>query len=281
MNRPSIHISLTDLAKILSELNIDNIDNLVNEIAKRTYNKRLSNRAAFKARVATKRKSEKIKADTEDTYITDTFNNILVNNRNKTHAKNVDIIKKTSSMYPMLQDISFMAKGFCDAFEFKNMELGMQVYIDIGLQLMNMYALNKFKYFNEKIHFSYAVSLLIERDPNKQQLINCIESYREWVNENLSFRPEVKKVEDMIKFIKLRDDIMNSGISFKDFFEAQVDNNGIIDIKWIMYDMNSAIFRAKKKYGVNKKEQDMYLNQRKQHSSYYELLDKANSLRKK
>jgi len=281
MNKPSIHISVDCLANILKDNNVKDSATLAIKIAQETYNNNLSIRSELKVRVSTKRKANRIITLAKTDDLTDLFNVTLVNNRNKTHARNVDIIKKTSGEYPALQECALLAKGFCDTFNIKDLKIGFQLYIDISLSLMKIFALHRFKYLNEKIHFNYAVQRLIDEDPNKSQLLECITSYREWVNKNLDFKPTVSKAEDMITFMDLRDISLSNGLSFDDFFEAQEDRNGIIDLKWIIYDTNASLFRAKKKFGINKKEKIEYLKQKSSCKGYYDLLEKANILRKK
>lgn len=274
MREPSIHISVNSLINILSQLNIDNAKELGYKILEQSKDSAIRNRNVFKSNNI-KEKIEKKSKVAKDDDLVNTFNMILTSKRaDKGFMKNISVIDSNNKLYPLLCEVTEFAKQFFVYFNFSSYDIAFSVYIDIGLGLMKDYALGKFKYYNEKIFYNYMSYRLIKEDPHPEQLSLCINEYINFVKRHLNFTPVINRQNEILNFIKIKNAVLESGITFYNFFEAQQDNNGILDLWKIVFDINASIIRCKRMYNVSDKELVDYKREREKHSSYYDLLDK-------
>jgi len=274
MREPAIHISINSLTSILQELNINNPSELSYNILELSKEHSLKDRNIFKSNNIKEKINKKVKSSVNDDLV-NTFNMILTSKRaDKGFIKNISVIDSNNKLYPLLCEITEFGKQFYIYFNFSSYDIAFSVYIDIGLGLMKDYALGKFKYYNEKIFYNYMSYRLIKEDPHPEQLSLCINEYINFVKRHLNFTPEVNKQNEILNFIKIKNAVLESGVTFYNFFEAQQDNNGILDLWKIVFDLNASIIRCKRKYNVSEKELVDYKREREKHSSYYDLLDK-------
>lgn len=169
---PSLHVTKSDLVKILGQILITSkmsksrfADEIFKEAApyqiKSRYLQLLEKKADLRKKVTKSLKADEGLPD----KVVEIFNASLNNYRKlKDPYRKIKQITKNSSDYLLLKEIAKLAYEFADHFDIEPRTDGVEEYMKMGVDMMPRYALNKFKYYDSKIHEAFQNKLDVLND---------------------------------------------------------------------------------------------------------------------
>lgn len=188
---PSLHITKSNLARILAEVEFNartNPMSLADAIMTASIPYQIKDRylQLLEQNKVTKDKiTRSIKADqTTSDQDVGKMNLILHTLRmaSNPHVKPKPILRDSKD-YLMLKDITKLAIIFCETFGIENKNEGFKEYLTIGLSLMRNYSLNRFKYYDNRIHEDLNARVTLAHDPDKEGT----ESFKEMLVEAMRY----------------------------------------------------------------------------------------------
>lgn len=224
---PSLHISKTDLVKVLKKIldgdnSIEfNPKSLATEILVRSKPYSITNRSISISNQYQERKINRVlKAGLQEAYL---FNKLLSMIRKQRKHRGIQEIKESDRNWAMIKEVTALAVTFCNDFDLKPEE-GFKEYINIALDRMNKFSLNRFPMMHQNICMDYEAKDLILKDENLTltaeahnyycnllfQKVGVPDTYRENPTKYICF---VKAVELCVK----------KGVKVTDYIDAQFD----------------------------------------------------------
>lgn len=227
MRNPSLHITLENLKSVLSPY-VTLKDSDWNSILGESFKLRIKNRTILLSnKKATIDRIQK-KLNTEGNV--EVFNGILSTVRSLLGHRFSPILKNSRD-YEQLKEISNLADEFNQVFNLSQRE-GYLDFCKIGIELMNKkYALNKFKYFKEKIFQIKEWEFLIEEEKSRDNLYNVnqvIQNYSELL-ESKGIQFEIETLEDYVNFIYCKNQILENGAEIKKWLKSQFEKLEFVD----------------------------------------------------
>lgn len=171
---PSLHITKSNLERILNriEYNVRTsgksladaiFDEAIPYQLRDRYKQVLEQKTTVRARIVKSEDADSIVSDSDVKKMNQILHSVRM-------AKNPNIIVKPilrdSKDYLMLKEITVLAVRFCETFEIENRTDGFREYINVGLGMMRKYALNRFKYYDSKIHENLQNRIILTSDEN-------------------------------------------------------------------------------------------------------------------
>lgn len=167
MRNPSLHVTLSDLTLLLTELGLDNPKQAANKMLTLAHERHYQRRdRVLVTTTAAKGKTLKKVVAKPNADNTNEFGSILELYRRKLKHKLVQSISPQSKDYNILKEVALLAYQFNCTFSLPK-QIGYQRFIELGITLMrNKYSLSKFKFYAEKIFAIQETYDLIANDPN-------------------------------------------------------------------------------------------------------------------
>lgn len=182
MRNPAIHITYTDLVKCLKKVAVKDPEHVASRLLEVAVPYNLKGRYIVKTttKAATKKVERMIASSTSGSLTVEQFNQLLYARRVQAGHRNIKPIRKDDPSYQMLKEVAGLAYHFCKDNGVEDLYYGAQVYLDLGIYLMKKqanYALNKYKYHNERIGTLYTAMRDVEDDPDKESTQEFVDLY--------------------------------------------------------------------------------------------------------
>lgn len=183
MREPSIHITESKLAEILTE--ILPLHGLTKSLANKKFLKDLVQRASQhqltkrKLSITNDRTQKKIQMVTSTTKGDAlAFSRVLYLYRKSLKHRGITQLKEGTKDWAILKTVASLAMDFANAFELEK-SAGFLEYLKIANSKMNKFSLNKIASMNESISQAYQAIQEINQDPNEQYTQRAFWRYQE------------------------------------------------------------------------------------------------------
>ena len=232
---PILHITESNLTKVLEKLlsvkgspfELDS-KGLAEDILKNSKKFQLKGMYIIKSTGATRKKLEKTVA-AESVWF-EKFNGMLSALRMKAHHKNAKPITKRDSNYIMLKEVTLIALDFNNDFQFEMIEEGFTAFITTGIELMGKrYAINKFKYYKNRIYERYESLEIIDKDNDKQASKTFYRTWKAVLGRYASMAIDIESEEDYSHIVLARMEADEYKADYKQWITAQFEGLAFLD----------------------------------------------------
>lgn len=212
--------------------------------------------------------------------LTDKFQGLLVNTRIGMKHKPVKVISPSDRQYGMLGEVAELVQTYCNDFGM-DFTLGAYEYLSIAIPLMGkLYAINKFKTFNEKVYEIKQSKIDIDADPNFARTRTLYARYIEKVKERAGIEPNYLEPRSYVHFVWALRDIVEAKAKVSEWLEAQFSELEFLGAIPSHYQLNGD--NAKKRYEAYmiqtkaklSKETDGLSLASEENSDYFQMLKK-------
>lgn len=220
MRDPELHIKLSRLGKIMSEIGYSTEDAKKVFVAMSKVGCSLPDRfVPVNSKAIRKKLSTKVDAPSK---VVDVFSGILYSMRIEMKHRGVKVPNKGTAQYSQMSQVAKDAEDFCKEFELGR-EDGMKIFCMLGIQFMKKnYGINKFKYHLDKIYRRYEVMCRLEGEDVKELVL-----YWEYLAEDYAgIAFEVgNDPEKLIHFVYMKDQLseLNLDRYFNVWMSAQFE----------------------------------------------------------
>lgn len=249
---PSIHVTQSELARLLKEAGVTNAE-VLSDVIFKLPRKSLSHRMLVSLdKKGTQRVKKVLSSKSSDIEL---FARLLITPFSKP-------IKEGTAQYTNLVKTIELATEFTELFNLEKID-GYQEYHLLGKTVMGKrYALNKFSYYHEKITNLYQHKKEIEADSNKQGTKEIFSWYVKFMKEGVGVDFTIKPNDytSYINFVYTRQEADQNKANYKDWIKAQFDGftflNIVPEINQVWGD--GALKRYRQSLTLLKKEVDNY-----------------------
>lgn len=223
---PSLHISLSDLTKVLQETNINNkVGKAQAEFLLmicKPYS--ISTRTV---EVKNKFIEDKVKKLLNSTRLdSDQFSKLIYTVRQRLRHRGITLIRPSSREWPYLKEVTNLALGFCSEFNLP-VRKGCIEYITIGISKMNKFNVAKFVNLHESICETFLAIKEIEKDSDSELTDTLYKIYSEKILHQTGIFEDFKsEPEKYVAFVRAREQAKNLNVSLEIYIEAQFDALG-------------------------------------------------------
>ena len=219
MRDPSIHITESNLARILGELGLPNHKELSKRIMKKSKLYPLNNR---KISISTKKMGTKVgRVLSSNNSDAELFSNLLLHYRRKLKHRGISQIKQNSRDWLTIKEIVSNANEFCEEFEMDKRE-GYIKYITIGSSKMAKFMLNKFTNMGSSIIETYHSMVELESDDKPKETESIYDYYVNRILSKTGIPIDYKdKPDKYIHFYKARLLAKKLGVDSITYIKAQ------------------------------------------------------------
>lgn len=226
---PSMHITKSSFKQLLKDCSVKLTDSKIDLIFSKSINYNIKNRYI----ISSNKQSiiEKLlKTHKRDCQGVELFNNVLSSVRKAENHSYVRFIGKDSPQYSILKEINLIAIEFCEVFDLPQRQ-GFTEFVKYGLKIIGKnYALNKFKYYKDKIFKYKEVELLVGSDSDKYLTSQIYSYYSERVEKETSVNFEVNTIDEYADFIYTRQSIMDCNADYRLWIDSQFDQLSFLEV---------------------------------------------------
>lgn len=230
MKNPSIHISQTTLESIMPEiLKCNSVETAVNLVFRLTEGKALSNRVIINELKAPARKKLKKTVSAIEGNISN-FQRKLIEYRTLVNHRMVKEIKVTDSSYTSLKEIAGIASEFCKDFKLEE-NTGYTDFIKRGIKLMGRkYALNKFKYYKDKIYEQYENTLLLKEDADRNNTRKVYSLWKKISEEYSGISQDLCTDDDLVNMLFARQEADDLQAEYEPYLRSQFEGLAFLEV---------------------------------------------------
>ena len=241
MRNPSIHITLSDLEKVLRDIPYTErmaANVFAKEILKLCQSYQIRDRylQVLNAKAPVKKKmSKSMAADSKlEEGMLKKFNLMLnaIRQADNTNLK-LRTIRSGTNQYTLLKEVALMAQDFSNHFEIKPVEDGYKYFIEIGLSMMKRYGLNKFKSYENKIYDNFESYVKVAQDSDPEVTKEIYEMWASCMAEYASVMDVTFVEKDDVKyahFIYARDQAKEMKATVQDWVVAQFEGLAFMNV---------------------------------------------------
>jgi hypothetical protein len=246
---PSLHITKSNLVKVLKAALIPFEDADIERIFEKAAVYQIKNRYLLKAVGKDGKAVKKVMDNTSGNV--QMFNRLLNQLRLKANHRFTSVIGKGTSEYVILMEIASLAEAFKLKYKIDATDEAYTYYIESGLELMgNKYGLSKFKYYNTSICETFECAVEISEDKTKDDTKAFQECWKVIMLERVGECPTIKKVSDYVHLVRGKNAAKAKKASFANWIDAQFEGLAFL----------SAIPELNQMYGDNAlKRYDKYM----------------------
>jgi len=227
---PSLHIRKSDLIRVLNDIKYtsrttgaDLVKDIFNDgqdyqITDR-YLEILESKSKAKKKIKKSQKADKGVPNRTVEHFNKCLNNFL---KGDNFYRKQNLITKEHKDYILLKEIAKNAYEFTTLFDIDSQKEGFDEYIKLGYSMMRKYSLNRFKYYDTKIHEAFENKLAVLTDNDRA---STLEFYNLW-------KEVMVEYSGMDEFIDLLDDY--SKFYFMVVGRQQADENRAPYDEWIV-----------------------------------------------
>lgn len=234
---PSIHITKSNFKKLLSDCGIKLSDSKIDMFFQKSINYNIKNRYLI---LSNKQAiiEKLLKTHKRDSNGAELFNGILTSVRRDKGHKFVRHITKDDRQYAMLKEINLIAIEFCETFDLDHRP-GFTDFVKYGLDIIGRnYAINKFKYYKDKIFKYKEVELLIGTDSDKYLTSQIYSYYAEKVEKETGTEYKVSTIEDYADLVYTRQCITDNNADYRSWIDAQFDKLAFVEVVPNLYQLH-------------------------------------------
>lgn len=237
---PSLHITKSDLVKLLAEVNYSQrtsgsaLADKIFENAKKyqitdRYLEVLGQKAAVKKKV-----TSSMEADGVPSGLVEKFNLWLVTER-QAHNEFIKAtpISKSSKQYLLLKEVVKMSQDFVERFDITPQSDGHREYIKLGLRVMKRYSLNRFKTYDNLINEMFESSVIVLLDKAKEDTAKFYGIWQESMVRHTSMEQGLDLLSDYVKYAHMvygREQADEVDAYYEDWVEAQFDGLSFMNV---------------------------------------------------
>lgn len=249
MRDPALHITKSNLVKVLQSVGIKVDESKATEILKRAQPYQIKDRYQLQGNSRQRKKADKLVAAEKENPYTEVFQRLLTAYRQQIGHKFIRAVRESDREYVMLKEVSQSAETFATTFGLQR-EDGYKKFIQLGLTLMGKkYGLNRFKTYNEKIFFIYENLIVVSKDIDKEGTKQFYSLWKEAMTYYAAIDPVLTDIE-MVNMVYGRQEADECGAKYYDWIIAQFEG-----LAWL-----DAIPELSQFYGENaKKRYDKYV----------------------
>lgn len=230
MRNPVLHIKLTDLQGIFSQIGISS-DLAIKVMEVATTTKKQLKKEYIISTPTSKIKKKLDKNKEAESDYTENFNRILSAVQQIKQSKNIPVIFKDSKNYVLLKEIAKAAHDYASSFKFIPIEEGYKKFCEIAMEIMGKkYKLEKIKYYLPQIYEITECLILIQADINKK---GSQEFYLQWKDIALKYSVtpvDLMKQEDFLHIIYARDEADNMKAKYTDWITSQFEGLSFLSV---------------------------------------------------
>lgn len=259
MRDPILHIKKSDLVKVLAGLlegDSKEITKFANDLLSKANRYQLRSMYVIKAAGKTRTKLQKT-VDAESGYV-EKFNGMLSAMRLHKNHLNAKPVRKTDPNYIQLKEITKLAVEFAEDYGIEFKEEAFKFFISTGLDLMGKrYALNKFKYYKQKIVEKYEALEIIKRDNNPKSSERFYKVWKIVLAKYATALVDIETEEDYSHIVLARIEADEYNADYKQWITAQFEELAFLDaIPSLnqLYGLNAA--RRYQKYTTKRKREE-------------------------
>ena len=219
---PSIHITKSDLIKVLEKLAIiKDARTIVDKIFHIAKSYSIHTRTITISTDRMEKKAKKlIQSSRRDA---DLLAKLIYNTRQTMKHRGISLIKVGSRDWGILKEITAHALNFTNEFNLTR-RYGFLKYTEIGLSKMKRFALNKFPNMYQGICETYQAMLEIEKDTDAEMTKEMYRVYTQRIIENTGIHDSLELLPDKyVWFVRAREQAEKMRVSVKVYIEAQFD----------------------------------------------------------
>lgn len=236
---PSLHITKSDLVKLLAEINYSQrtsgiaLADKIFENAKKyqitdRYLQILEQKSAVKKKV-----TKSMEADDVPAGLVEKFNLWLVTERTA-HNEYIKAtpISKSNKQYTLLKEVVKMSQDFVEKFEITPQSDGHREYIRLGLRVMKRYSLNRFKTYDTLINEMFESSVIVLMDEHKEDTSKFYGIWQESMVKHTSMEG-LDLLSDYVKYAHMvygREQADECDAYYEDWVEAQFDGLSFMNV---------------------------------------------------
>lgn len=225
--RPSVHMHLDDLVRVLGSIGIKNPQRVGELILEKGLPYAIKDRFLVTGDSALRKKASKaIEVAGKATISVEKFNSILYSCRIDAGHRNISNITKGDAQYTTLTEVATIAGQFSTDCGFDSVEEGCKIYVVLGLRFMKhgaQYGLNKFKYYKDQIYSLYESSATIHEDPEQDKTKQVYELWKKYIAVYGGISRELTKPEDFVYMVYIRMEADAVGAKYEHWVEAQFE----------------------------------------------------------
>lgn len=224
---PSLHITKTTLVKVLgkvfeaSKIKGVDIQKVANDITRLSKTYSITHRAIFISNDKIDKKAKQLGNTTR--YDANNFSILLHNIRKKHRHRGISPIKSGHKDWPIIKDIANNALEFCNDFNLPHRR-GFIKYIEIGMDKMPKFYLNRFLSLHEDICQVYQAIEEIEQDSDPIITEQMFRYYNSYIIGNTGIKDDSDKIpEKYVWFVRARKQCAELNVSVEVYIKAQFE----------------------------------------------------------
>jgi len=219
MRDPSLHITKSDLKKILKTLLPEKDEE---KMADKIFKKARLYTPHSRKFVVTSKKSQTKAERISSSSIKDAelFSLILLHKRKSMKHRGLKQIKAGSRDWLIVKDIVNIANEFCETYELEKRE-GYIEFINIGIERMAKFMLVKLLNMGTSIIDIYGFKKQLEQDDTPKQTEEIYKFYRSQIISKTGLFVDYSKPEKYVYFLLVKNKANELGISGEEYIKAQ------------------------------------------------------------
>jgi hypothetical protein len=223
---PSVHLTYTDLVKVLMDIGIKDPEISARLIIQKGAPYAIKDRYIITGNSDLRKAATKAIENTQTAISIEKFNSILHGCRVAEQHRHITNITKGDIQYATLVEVAKMAAEFSTTCGFATVEDGCKVFVTLGLRFMKhgaQYGINKFKYYKNQIYSLYESSETIHEDPKEKETREVHDLWREYMGQYGGISRTLTKPEDYVMMVYTRMEADSVGAKYSDWLEAQFE----------------------------------------------------------
>ena len=222
MRDPSLHITRSDLIKILKDIGhskgVSNVEWYADLIMKKA---RLYTPHSRKFVSKTKKSDNKAnKIASVSIRDAELFSQILLHKRKSLKHRGISQIKAGSRDWLTVKNIVTLANEFCEVYDLDKRE-GYIEFINIGIERMAKFMLVKFLNMGSSIIDIYGFKKELDEDETPKQTEELYKFYRSQIVQKTGLLVDYSKPEKYVYFLRVKNEANKLGISGEEYIKAQ------------------------------------------------------------
>jgi len=225
MREPSIHITRSNLKKVLSKVlpNVGFSDKTMDNIMKETSHLSINSRNTLLSNERIEKKANSILSSSRGD--TDLLSKLVYSVRKRAKHKGIVQIKPNTRDWLLLKQMTSQALDFSNEFNL-NKRLGFLKYLEVGLSKMKKFSLNKYLSMYEAICETYQAMVEIRDDSEKELTNKLYKSYSSRIMDNTGIFDRLEEQpEKYVWFVRARREAKSLNISVELYINAQFSNH--------------------------------------------------------
>jgi len=219
---PSIHITKSDLIKVLEKLaTVGDAIKIADKIFHIAKPYSIHTRTIT---VSTERMEKKAKKLIQSSrHDADLLSKLIYNRRQKIKHQGISPIKVASKDWGMLKEVTAHALNFTNEFKLTR-RYGFLKYVEVGLSRMKKFNLSKFLPMYQEICERYQALIEIEKDDDSEMTNQIYKIYARWVIEYTGLHDILEELpERYVWFVRAREQARNMNVAVNVYMQAQFE----------------------------------------------------------